>query len=844
MKSHLFASVALAICTAATVCPSQAVAAPQQAFFVPAGDLKSVLDAYVRQSGRQLIYRADEVHGVHSPGAFGALSNDAALAALLAGTGFTTHTDPSGAIAIVRGSSSQAREPGEAVAGSAAAANESAEIVVTGTNIRGATPASPVIVFDKQAIERTGYASARELIINLPQNYGGGAAETTGPSPVTDAGRNVGATSTVDLRGLGAGSTLTLLNGHRLAPNGEGFAVDVSAIPLSAVKRVEILTDGASAIYGSDAVGGVVNFILDDAYEGGETTLQYGGATRGGAAETRLAQTLGHRWGTGGLMATYEYYARTPAKAGDRPFASELPADFLLTADQHRNSGFVHGDQQVGPIKFFGDVLYSDQTKALNTLFGTHIKDHLTTLSATVGATADLGRGWALEATGLLGRQNDSQVATTLEGDAFPTRYRDQITSFDAKADGPLFHLPGGDVRAAFGGGERHEKLEVVGGSPPRATRKVTAAFGEISIPLVGEANAMSGVRMLRADVAVRWERYSDFGSTTNPKVGLTWIPLDGLKLRGTWGTAYRAPTLIEKYGDILAVLFDAPDPASPTGTTLSLISLGGNPDLGPQRAKTWTVGADWTPPSAPGLKLSATYFQTNYRDRIQIVAASIFDILPNEALYPTAVVRNPGATFVNQFIGSADTFLNFFGPFDPADVGAFVIAQPLNVAQYRVSGIDLLAGYHQPTSFGELDWTLNTAWLLNAQQRTTATSPTIDRLNKIFYSPALRVRGGVTWTRKALSATVSAAYTGSYTNNTVTPTQSVRSYKTVDLQLAYTPEHFWGLRASVSVRNVFDEQPPFVESPTFTGGGQFNFDPANADPIGRFVSAQLTKRW
>jgi outer membrane receptor protein involved in Fe transport len=290
--------------------------------------------------------------------------------------------------------------------------------------------------------------------------------------------------------------------------------------------------------------------------------------------------------------------------------------------------------------------------------------------------------------------------------------------------------------------------------------------------------------------------------------------------------------------------LFEAPDPASPTGATLALFGLGGNPNLGPQKATTYTVGTDWTPASVAGLKLSATYFNTDYRDRIQIVDADIFNILPNEALYPTAVVRNPGATFVNQFIANANPFLNFVGPFDPAAVGAYVIAQPINVARYKVSGIDFLANYHQTTAFGDLDWTLNTAWLLSTDQQTTATSPVIDRLNKIFYEPALRLRGGVTWTRNGLSATIFANYIGSYTNDTVTPSESVRDYKTIDVQITYAPQHFWGLRLSVSVRNLFDEQPPFVQSPTFSGGGQFNYDPANADPIGRFVSVQLTKRW
>jgi iron complex outermembrane receptor protein len=867
------------------ITPSLAQAAIKHQIDIPSQSLGSALATLAKQTRIQVVYSTELVEGKNSPALSGSVTPEQALGQLLARTGLQFEfldaetvtlsragdLKPRQAVASPPSDSLSSRsfwgpfrlaqvDQGKTTSGGSVAAekNDSSrrnekdskvqleEVVVTGTNIRGTSPASPIIVFDRDAILRSGYSSTRELITSLPQNFGGGMAETTGPSPNIDAGRNVGATSTVDLRGLGAGSTLTLLNGHRLAPNGEGFAADISAIPLAAVQRVEILTDGASAIYGSDAVGGVVNFILNDEYEGAETLAQYGGATRSDTREERVAQTVGHRWGTGGLVATYEYYSRDPARAANRSFASGLPADYLLTADQHRNSGFVHWDQALGPIKLYGDVLYSDQRKQLNTQFDTRIDDHLTTLSAAFGASASLGRGWALEANGLFGRQADGQVATTTAGDAFPAHYLNRVTSLDAKADGPLVHLPGGQVRAAIGGSERHELLETQGGSPAHASRHVAAAFAEISVPLIGEANAMPGIRRLDVDVAVRWEDYSDFGTTTNPKIGLTWVPLSSLRVRGTWGTAFRAPTLTEKYGDITAALFDAPDPLSlsPTGTTLTLISLGGNRKLGPQKAKTWTFGADWTPATVSGLKLSATYFNTNYRDRIQIVDANIFNILPNEALYPTAVVRNPGGAFVGQFIGNANMFLNFSGPFNPGDVGAFVIAQPLNVAEYKVTGIDLLADYDQSTTFGYLDWSLNTAWLLSTDQQTTPTSGVVDRLNKIFYQPALRVRGGVTWTRDSLSATVMANYVRAYSNDTVTPSESIRSYKTIDLQIAYGPRQFWGTRLSVSVRNVFDERPPFVQSLTFTGGGQFNFDPANADPIGRFVSVQLTKRW
>ena len=102
MKSRFLAGAAPAFCIVATLTSTQATAAPQrQAYSIPAGDLKSALDAYVRQSGRQLIYRADSVRAAHSPGVIGTMTADAALAALLKGTGFVDRMDRSGAIAIV-----------------------------------------------------------------------------------------------------------------------------------------------------------------------------------------------------------------------------------------------------------------------------------------------------------------------------------------------------------------------------------------------------------------------------------------------------------------------------------------------------------------------------------------------------------------------------------------------------------------------------------------------------------------------------------------------------------------------------------------------------------------------
>ncbi|MBL4838703.1 MAG: TonB-dependent receptor [Kordiimonadaceae bacterium] len=131
------------------------------------------------------------------------------------------------------------------------------EIVITGSHIRGARSASPVFLYGRQDIEQTGVSTVPQFIQTLPQNFGGGISENGGAG-------NVNGGSGINLRGLGNDSTLVLLNGRRLAPAGVGNFVDISMIPLSAIERIEVLTDGASAIYGSDAVGGVVNFRLRD----------------------------------------------------------------------------------------------------------------------------------------------------------------------------------------------------------------------------------------------------------------------------------------------------------------------------------------------------------------------------------------------------------------------------------------------------------------------------------------------------------------------------------------------------------------------------------------------------
>lgn len=293
-------------------------AAAQTTFNVPAGDLKVALDAYIRQSGAQLIYRRDEVRGHRTQGVSGAMGSSEALERLLAGSGFVIQRDATGAMLVVRAPQPQA---------GAVPANETVsqldELVVTGSLIRGEAPAGAnLIVLDADDIRQTSRPSLQTLFEILPQNFQGAASEQAGgvnqasPSTVT---YTYGAA--LNLRGAGQDATLTLLNGRRIAPAGLGDYADASIVPISAVERIEILADGASATYGSDALAGVVNVILKKDFEGAETRLR--GGLGDSVDDVQFSQMAGTHWGSGQVIAAYEYYRRSALESAARAYAAD-----------------------------------------------------------------------------------------------------------------------------------------------------------------------------------------------------------------------------------------------------------------------------------------------------------------------------------------------------------------------------------------------------------------------------------------------------------------------------------------------------------------------------------------
>lgn len=169
-----------------------------------------------------------------------------------------------------------------------AEANSVERIAVTGSSIKRTDfeGALPVQVISREQIDASGINNAGEFIQSLPAMQGFTVAAQS-------VGGGGGGIKTASLRGLGAEYTLVLLNGRRLAPRGSGSQIDLNSIPLAAIERVEVLTDGASALYGSDAIGGVVNFITKDNMEDIIVSARYTRPQKKGGDDYNLSITGG-----------------------------------------------------------------------------------------------------------------------------------------------------------------------------------------------------------------------------------------------------------------------------------------------------------------------------------------------------------------------------------------------------------------------------------------------------------------------------------------------------------------------------------------------------------------------
>jgi iron complex outermembrane receptor protein len=487
-------------------------------------------------------------------------------------------------------------------------------------------------------------------------------------------------------------------------------------------------------------------------------------------------------------------------------------------------------------------------------------------------------------------RQGPQASAEPIFG-IFLQKGRQRFMNLVNKIDGSLFELPAGAVRIAAGvevDDYIFHQHSIYSLNPTTTwvtfryahnTRQVYSGFGEAFVPIFGAANAVTGFQRLDLSLALRYDKYSDFGSTTNPKVGVTWVPFDDLTLRGSWGTSFRAPTLSETSFNTTGaanrtfVPNGLNNPAIPvtnpaTGQSLILSSSFRFTQLEPEQANIYSIGGDYSPSFIPGLRFGVTYYNVDYKDRISgLPNANNALATPEQfALYapffipapqPATCVNgsangNPGAPEYATYNPLYLQYLNANGSFPPTTANdcqlvGILRTETRNLGRVVQSGLDFTLNYRTELSFGTftLDGGFNK--ILKLKRNVLPDTPLVDALDVIGEQIGKRGRIQAGLRNGPFSAAIAANYIGGYLNNqtpTVAgvklPDQRVPSWTTFDLNLSFAPDVdqgvFSGTRLTLNVRNFTDKDAPVV----LTANSAADLD--NHNVFGRMVTLELSK--
>lgn len=564
------------------------------------------------------------------------------------------------------------------------------------------------------------------------------------------SGSNAAATATIGLRGLGDTRTLVLLNGHRLPKDPDAEAVDLNLIPQSAIERIEVLKDGASALYGSDALGGVINIVTKKGYVGTEASVKLSAVEKPGGTAYDISMLTGLTGDKYDFMAVMGYTHTDKIFGKDRDItkaglssisttaayqvggvwqvAPGCPPEYTKTNSTGTRCYYPYNEvattrPQIGQLNLLTDYTYrldsgiklynrnlvvhkdiewnyaptpvqvatpagiviggvpTASTQLAYRLGGAGNRDsHDTELnySALFGAKGSITSIWEYDISAgyaEISRKNkgvggyidaaafDALVATgtfepgvtDVSGVVTPVwqESKSKLLTFDAVFTGELGELENGAIGIATGLSAFNEKLEqeadtksangeVYGssGSISNDSRDVQSGFAEVAFPLTKE---------LELDAAARLDRYSDFGTTVNPKVSLKYTLNPSVMLRTSLGTGFKAPTLSQLYGassDGFIEFIDrkmcATD-ASYCSKSQYHVTGGGNKDLKEEKAFAASIGTVIQATSNISFSLDAWYTKVNnivginFEDMTQAELAGV-----NPSDYGVTVTRLP----------------------------------------------------------------------------------------------------------------------------------------------------------------------------------------------------------
>jgi iron complex outermembrane receptor protein len=418
------------------------------------------------------------------------------------------------------------------------------------------------------------------------------------------------------------------------------------------------------------------------------------------------------------------------------------------------------------------------------------------------------------------------------------------MDSVDAKASRALFKLDGGDLSLALGAEFRRERItfspsalllsnQIIGdrdpeGIPPQATdnsRKVAAAFVEINAPFSKE---------LEMQLALRHDHYQGVGGTTNPKLGLRWVPLKSVLMRASYGTGFRAPSLSELYRPTqFSSTSTLPDPVycKAEDNDLSVCADNwpterqSNPKLKPETSKQFSMGAVFEP--HPLWSVSLDYWDIRKNDLISDIGDEV--ILSNLDKYRHLVTRDEDGIISN------------------------IVLQKDNRGRQNTSGFDLVADFRGAnTSVGKFSGRLTGTLIVKSEQQSSAGDPYISNLGKFVNEGAVqrwRHRLSADWEFAPFTLTLGNSYISGYDDQnsaidtnagSVVVANKVKAYSLWDMAASYDLNKALKLRAGV--QNLFDTTPPFSNQAYHFISG---YDPSYTDPRGRFfyLSAQYKFR-
>lgn len=821
---------------AAWVLVAPVAAAEPIEFAVAAQPLGTALTEVARTAGLEVMFPADAVVGRRALAISGRRTLADALDLLVAGTGLTA-TIENGTIVV----------------------REGGEIVVTGTRIRGGAIASPLISISGADMRAAGHSSLTEVAAALPQNFGGGQNPGIGFNVPLASGENVGSGTSINLRGLGQDATLTLLNGRRLSFGGNRQAIDVSAIPVAAVDRLEIVADGASALYGSDAVAGVANIILKRDYEGLTTSARFGASTDGGNAQQQYGIVAGTRWAGGGLIATYDYGRQSAILWRQRDYSADVNYGLSLYPELSHHSVVASGHQALGDLTVALDALYNRRSERriyavlADPAYPTFaVPGRTESLSIAPSLKMDAGR-WSLGVFATYGFDHTRYGTDMLSGGTVTRTLRgcycNTAWSAEANADGPLFVLPAGEVRAAFGTGYRVNDFHAYRTVGPVQDIDVSQdtyyAFGELSIPLVSPAQGLRFAHRLELSAALRYENYPGVDKVTTPRLGLVYAPTRDIDLKASWGRSFKAPTLWQQHSGQIVDLRPASSaggiglPASATVLTV----FGGNPGLKPERASTWSVSAALHPEALPGTSVEISGFGIDYDERIVTPITQYARALSNPA-FAEFVVSNPSAADIAAAFDGRE-FVNRAGvPYDPSNVAAVIWNANVNAAWQKVRGIDVAV--RQRFELG-VDTGLilsGSATWMKSRQKVSDGQPEMRLAGTAFNPPKFRMRAGATYAAPEFDLSAFVNHVGGVDQTRIVPAERLHGMTMVDLSWVYRPSGsgvFRNLVFSVSVANVLNAKPDTFR-PDYVLDAPY--DSTNYSALGRVVSAGISKSW